>query len=354
MQEQQRPNILNQLSPKRILWPVLIGLAVVAFLFLRGFDREAFNAIQWDRMAAFWIGMALVGMVIRDWAYIYRLRLLTDKKLSLSQSLQVILLWEFGSAATPSSVGGTTLAIFLLSKEKVSPGRSTAIVMLSVFLDELFFILTIPLLYLLLGHALIFPTDEALAHSSSGELYGVLLLWFIIAFIIYVGYTLILAYGLFINPLGLKKLIYRVFKLRFLKRWQKGAIRAGTDIIIASDEIKRKNPLYWAKAFIATAISWTGRFIIVNCILMIIIGGGLDHFLIFGRQVVMWIIMSISFTPGGSGLAELSFATFLAEWVPKGLDGTLSLLWRIISYYPYLFIGVILLPRWVKRVFKKK
>jgi len=29
----------------------------------------------------------------------------------------------------------------------------------------------------------------------------------------------------------------------------------------------------------------------------------------------------------------------------------LALLWRLITYYPYLFIGVFLIPGWLKRVF---
>ncbi|MCB0841633.1 MAG: hypothetical protein KDE26_00025, partial [Bacteroidetes bacterium] len=30
----------------------------------------------------------------------------------------------------------------------------------------------------------------------------------------------------------------------------------------------------------------------------------------------------------------------------------LATVWRIISYYPYLLIGIFLLPRWISRVFK--
>ena len=352
-EKQQQPSILKQLSPRRILWPILIGFGVVTFLFLKSFDKQAFLNVNWTWEVGLWIFIAFLCMVVRDLAYIYRLRLLTNAKLKWWQCLQVILLWEFGSAATPSSVGGTTLAIFLLAKERISPGRSTAIVMFSIFLDELFFITIIPIFFLLLGKVALIPDASAIEGLTSESLLNGLLVWFVVAFTIIFGYTLILAYGLFINPLGMKRLLYRLFSFRLLKRWQKGAIKAGTDIIIASDEIKGQNVSYWLKAYIATMISWVGRFLVVNCIL-IALAGDLDHFLIFVRQVMMWVIMSVSPTPGGSGIAELSFATFLADAIPlKGLEATLSLLWRLISYYPYLFIGVFLLPRWVRRVFTK-
>ena len=49
------------------------------------------------------------------------------------------------------------------------------------------------------------------------------------------------------------------------------------------------------------------------------------------------------------------FSNFLGEFIDnKSLTTTLALLWRAISYYPYLFIGAIVLPRWIRRVFKKE
>jgi glycosyltransferase 2 family protein len=68
----------------------------------------------------------------------------------------------------------------------------------------------------------------------------------------------------------------------------------------------------------------------------------------------MWIVMLVSPTPGGTGVAELTFLGFLREFVPNGLESALALLWRIITYYPYLFIGAIVLPKWIKRVFADK
>jgi uncharacterized protein (TIRG00374 family) len=76
-----------------------------------------------------------------------------------------------------------------------------------------------------------------------------------------------------------------------------------------------------------------------------------DNLLIYARQLVMWIVMLVSPTPGGSGIAEIAFSGFLKDFTPVGLDSALGLLWRLISYYPYLFIGAIILPRWVRRVF---
>jgi len=79
-----------------------------------------------------------------------------------------------------------------------------------------------------------------------------------------------------------------------------------------------------------------------------------DHFLIYGRQLSMWIILLISPTPGGRGIAEFIFSDFLGEFIPNDSWFTpLAVFWRLISYYPYLIIGVIILPIWLRKVFKK-
>jgi hypothetical protein len=68
-----------------------------------------------------------------------RLRILSDKKLSWRQSLEISLLWEFASAISPSVIGGTAVALVIMAQEKLETGRTTAIVLITSFLDEVFF-----------------------------------------------------------------------------------------------------------------------------------------------------------------------------------------------------------------------
>jgi len=70
--------------------------------------------------------------------------------------------------------------------------------------------------------------------------------------------------------------------------------------------------------------------------------------------------MLISPTPGGSGFAEYVFTRYLGEFIPvdAALLGSvviaMALLWRMVSYYPYLLIGAIIFPRWIKTKFLNK
>lgn len=130
-------------------------------------------------------------MAIRDLAYIYRLIVLTDSDIGWRQAFNVIMLWEFSSAISPSVVGGTAPAIFFLYKEGLSAGKSTAVVLTAIFLDEVFFIITVPIVYFIFGTN-IFPPESVSIDKIIYAFYG----GYIVIFI----YTLFLTYALFINP----------------------------------------------------------------------------------------------------------------------------------------------------------
>ena len=128
--------------------------------------------------------MAFVMMAVRDLAYMYRIIVLTDNKLSWKQAFNVILLWEFSSAVSPSVVGGTGPAIFFLYKEGLSGGKSTAVVLTAIFLDEVFFVVAVPIVYFVYGLN-IFPPDTISFDQIIYAFYG--------------GYIVIFIYTLFLK-----------------------------------------------------------------------------------------------------------------------------------------------------------
>jgi uncharacterized protein (TIRG00374 family) len=335
---------------RRVIIPVLLGLGVVAFLVFRNFDPEPFYKIRWTYYSTLWIFVALLMMATRDIAYMYRIRLLTDKQLSWRRSFDVIMLWEFASSVTPSVVGGSAVALFIVSKEGISPGRSTAIVMITALLDEIFYITMVPMIFILVGtHALFTSAKSYLFMNTQLGVEGI----FLLGYLFIVVLTAIISYGVFIRPRGFKWILLRIFKLPFLRKWRPQAGEAGDDIITTSREMRGKPILFWFRAYFSTFISWTARFWVVNFLIMSITPVN-EHLLIYARQLVMWVILLISPTPGSSGVAEYLFSDFLGDFIPIGLTAALALLWRIVSYYPYIFIGAIILPNWVKRVFHLK
>lgn len=312
--------------------------------------KDVLSRINWHWHAWLWLFISLLMVVIRDLGYMFRIRFLTDYELSWRQSFDVIMLWEFASALTPSVVGGSGVAIYILNREGISVGRSSAIVMVTALLDELFFILMVPLIFVAVGTGLLFPV------SLEKEIFGVVLntqgvFWVGYGFIVCLTVFILLAIIFF--PRLFKFLLLKIFRLKWLQKWRYKVIQIGDDIINTSKELRGKKPSYWIKAFVATLFSWTARYWVVNFLLLTVTPVG-DHLLIYGRQLVMWVIMLISPTPGGSGLAEVAFSGFLSDFIPLGLAGALALIWRLLSYYPYLFLGAIVLPKWLNRTAKNK
>ncbi len=344
----QHKKILDFFSFKRIIIPVIIGLGVASYLMYRSFDANAFKEIEWSVHTIFYLFLSMVLVVVRDLAYMIRIRVLTENQLSWKQSFQVILLWEFASAVTPSVIGGAAIALFIIHKEGISMGRTTAIVLITALLDELFYIIMVPTVIALAGTDNLFLSNgEYLLVNTRFGTQGV----FVIGYLFIIALTTIIVYGVFINPRGTKYFLVGIFKLPFLRKWRAKVAETGDDIITTSRELKGKSVWFWLKAFAATFFSWTARFWVINMLIIAFVGYG-DQLLIYARQLVMWVILLISPTPGGSGVAEYVFSGFLGDFIPsEGLVPALGITWRLISYYPYLVIGIILLPIWLRRVY---
>lgn len=346
-------NPLSKIRISNVKYPIIIGLAVVGYLLYRDFNPRVFDMVNFTWSTALWIFAAFILIAGRDVGYIIRIRILSDGQLGWKQAFRVIMLWEFTSAVTPSAVGGTSVAIIFVHKEGIGVGRSSAIVMLTSFLDEIYFILMFPLMLVLIGKERLFDI------SSTGGAVAQELIWIaLIGYSLKLIYTIILSYGIFFNPRGLKWLLLKIFKVRFLRRWYRSVNNIGTDIINSSKDIKSRNWKFWAKTFGATFISWSSRYFVANLLILALFGMS-DQLLLFARQLVMWIMMLVMPTPGGSGFAEYIFTVFLGDLMPVPADLTVAaatltaVIWRFITYYPYLIAGMIIFPRWVKRHFSK-
>lgn len=349
--------VLETLNPNKVIIPILLSVGIVVALFIKDFEFGAFNNIDWSLGTAFWFGVAVLCVVVRHFALMYRIRLLTDNKLSWRQSFDIISLWEFGSAVTPSVVGGTAISLYLITKEGIKGGETLSVILFTVFLDGLFFLIGIPLLWLILGNTLLTPSYGGQVEVSAAWMYS-----FILAYMIMVTYTAAIGYGLFVSPKSFKWLLVKTTSLPFFNRWKDKAVQVGDDMIIASNSLKGKgkSAIFWMGSMGSTFSAWALRFLIMNCVIL-----GLttvsSQLLLFGRQLIIFILMILAPTPGGSGVAEGSVHSLLADFfldgsgqVDDGLRLIIITVWRFISYMLYLFLGMFVLRYWLKRVMGKE
>jgi uncharacterized protein (TIRG00374 family) len=341
--------IFQTLNPNKVWFPIIIGLGIVfaMFYFDPSINAETLNVV-FDA-SLIWIFLAVLVILFRDAGYVYRIREVTDRHLSWGRAIYVIILWEFASAVTPSVVGGTAVAIFILNKEGIKLGRAIAYVMVTAILDNLFFVIGAPII-LFFAKGNIFAESKVLETQLQNSMEAI----FWISYALYATYSLVMAAALFYRPRVFKWVLIKIFSIKWLRKWKHDADGYGNQIIEASKELAGKSFRYWVPIVIATIFIWSSRYLMLNALISAFVPLEInEHIIVFARQVIMWIVMMISPTPGSSGTAEFFFAQFFTQFLTKYTFVT-SILWRLLSYYPYLILGALFLPRWIKQVFFKK
>lgn len=338
--------VMHSLRFTRLLIPVLIGIVVVAYLLWDQFDPVEFAKIQWRLHTLVWILIAFLFVVVRHIVYALRLYILSDKFFSFRKCVELIFIWEFSSAITPTSFGGTAVALFLFSKEKLSLARTTSIIIYTVVLDTAVFLLFLPLLFLFFGTSIIRPN---MGYFFDLDGWGVT---FLVSLLVMFSYAAFFYYGLFRNPGQFRRILVMLTYNRFLRRFRAQAVQLGNDIVLASRDLTRHTNRFHFLAFTYTAMAWICRFLVVNALIIAIVpgthGGLGDQLEIFGRLMSMYVIMAFSPTPGGAGLAEIVFNGFLHDFVPTGISLIIAFIWRLLTYYSYLFAGAIVVPAWLQ------
>lgn len=342
----------SNMRVSRIILPVLIGVGVVAYLFWRQFDAEEFARIDWTGRLALLLGVALLLAIVRHLAYAARLRVISHGAFSWWKCIELIFLWEFSSAVSPTSLGGSAVAFFLLSREKLSLAKTTTVVLYTIVLDSSFMLLTLPFLYLAFGPGIMRPGAATFAEA------GVWGQFFLLAYLGMTAYTGLFFYGLFIGPHRVKRFLGALTAFRWLKRFRRRAIILSNEFILASGELRNEHSSFHFKSLVHTFIAWTTRFFLLSAIIVAFIPTIPVDFVtqmeLYARLQTMFFVIAFSPTPGGAGLIELLFGGFLTDYVSSGTISTIiSSVWRFISYYVYLLAGAVLIPGWLRRTASK-
>jgi len=352
--ENQDNKTLKSIKPSRIIIPILIGLAVVSYLIYKKFDSKTFESIQWDSFAFLWIFIAVLILVVRHLAYAYRLYILSNKSFSFLKCIELIFIWEFSSAVSPTTIGGSGVALFVLAQEKLSTARTATIVLYTVILDAAFFILTLPILVSILGFSIVRPE---LDDFSSLDAWGYT---FILLYFFMFSYGTFFFVGVFLRPDWIKNFLLFFCKLSFLKKYKQKAIQLSDDMKTASQSLKAEHWWFHLRSFLATATAWSCRFLVISALIIGIVAhpslmDAFEQFKLYGRLEAMFIITSFSPTPGGAGFVEVVFPAFTSDYVEKGTVAlVVALVWRLISYYSYLIAGAIIIPNWVRKVVNRR
>lgn len=336
----------------KMLLPVAIGIAVVVLMFWHEARKENLDSV-WHEIRFTWrtwlfIFVGFLFMWGRDFGLTWRFRALTDRQLTWKKAYKVDFLCEFTSCITPSAVGGSSLGMVFLNTQGIEIGRATTLMITTLFLDELFFVISCPLVVCLT------PSKYIYASDASAFSHGILFTFWAVYAVI-AAWTFLLFCGIIWKPEWIRKLLYKVAGLKWVNKWGKNITDLGDNMVSTSKELRKKPFIFWLEVFGATAVSWVSRYLVVNALFL----GFLPiddkwQWVILARQFVIWVVLMVSPTPGGSGVSEWIFSNYYGDLVPSvGMALILAVFWRIISYYVYLGIGAIIMPGWLKESYEK-
>jgi len=327
----------------KALIPIVIGIGVFIWLFHDEISPDTWKLIKFTPHTVLAIILAWIFMLGRDFGLTWRFKTLTCGDLTWKQALKVDMMCEFTSAVTPTPVGGSAMGMVYLAHEGIDFGRAATLTLTTFFLDELFFTVACPVIMLLT------PPGSMFSFSDTEFMEGVkFAFWTVYAGMVTI--TAALFIGIFIKPQGFRHALMWAFSCRLLSRWQPKIDKMTLNILATSDMLRHCSAGWWAKVFCATGLLWTSRFLVVNALFL---GFAPDapQAIVFCRQFVTWLVLVVSPTPGGSGVSEWLFTGYYGDLV-GGMPGValiIAVMWRVVSYYIYLLLGIFVLPSFLSK-----
>lgn len=314
-------------SKKYLFISIGLSLASMAVVVYLTYTPGVLEHLKPKRLPGLFI--ALIVSVLRIWFVAAKIRYLAEKRLGWMQSLRIVLTWDFASSVTPSTIGGAPMATYVMSKEGLTLGQSTAIILYGVLLDQLWFAMAIPILLVAGIYYEVTPSNiGVVGEVSMFLLYGGLLM-----------YASLLAYGVLKNPAALKKVVNMVFKLPFLRRWKESVAKEAENLEEYSHELRKKPPSFLLKTFLLSTMSWICRIALPTIVILSLLPA--NEILSLLRSLAMNLAFLIMPTPGGSGGVEGLFAIFQGPLIERtAFIGLAVFLWRIISYYISIGFGM--------------
>ncbi len=331
------------LSFRTLLIPVLLSLGVLAVITYFTYEPGIFRYI-YERLNPYLLAAAVGMVVVRVLTGAYRLRFISHGHLSFVSAVKGQLVWEFFSAVTPTVVGGAPVAaVYIASVQGITVGETTAFMLLSMLLDQLWFALSIPLLLVGSLYVDVYPQAIGVIGRSMLTLFFIGLLCWIVLF----------AYATLIKPELLQKLILRIFRIRILQRFRE-RIQIEMELLRSRAAFLRTQPLtFFLKGFVLSVANWMSRYLAL-LFLVWSVYPELPRLQFFLRTIAMMLTALVMPTPGGAGGVEGLYALFLGPLMPRGLVGPTLLMWRLLTYYTFIAIGLFLTTHQVNLTIKKR
>lgn len=289
----------------------------------------------------FGLGLALFVSLLRVVFFAWKLRVLSDNELKIMASIRTALTWDFASFVTPSTIGGGPVAAYAMSREGVSLGKSTAILLYGVLLDQLWFAMAIPMM-------LVAGLFYEVIPSEAGSIGKASLIGVYATLMIYAG---VLAYAVLFNPKFLSRTVSAIFRLPFLNKFAAKIESEMENLESYAADLRGRKFSFIFKAFLISTGAWLARIGLVSIVVLSFMPA--DVMLTLWRSLAMNVAFLVLPTPGGSGGVEGLFLVFQGpifdDMGRSYFIGIALFLWRFIGYFLSFGLGVFAMSGYLKK-----
>ena len=317
-----------KVSAKNVLWPLLLSIIVLVGIGYFTFEPDDFKA-SIERVHPLFVVGAAVTIVLRVWFGAWRFSYISRGKLGFWQALRGQLAWDFFSNVTPAALGGGPFAAIYVSKDsKIPIGESTALVLFTILLDQLWSVLMVPIILITALYLSVIP-------EGAGTVGTVAILGYFAAML---GWVLLLGYSTLFRPDIIERISDRIFRIKFLRRFRE-RMASAMGQMSESARILRTQPMaFFGKAFLLSAGTWIPRYLLPVFIVLSVLPS-LDAILLGLRSITMMVCSFVVPTPGGAGGIEGLYALFIGPLLPKSFVAPTLLMWRFLGYYIFVAMG---------------
>jgi len=330
-------------SVRNVALSIVLSVLVLAGIGYWTFDAAAFRQML-SHTNPWFLGAALATTLARVALGGWRLSFVSQGRLSLRSGTRGQLAWEFFSSVTPSAIGGGPVTAFYIARERgITIGEATALMLFAMLLDQLWFIVAIPLVVAASTVLDIIPNSI----GSVG-------LWMSMAYFAgMLAWASVFAYATLFRPQLLVRLADWFTQWPYLRRFRARVLREMRTFSRRARLLRAQPPAFYVKGFLITAGTWIGRYLLVLFIVLSVYAS-VDSVLLLFRTAAMTLVGLAMPTPGGSGGLEGLYALFLGPLMPDALVAPTLLTWRLLGYYLFIALGAYLFTHQVHQAYRRR
>ncbi|MFC6323127.1 lysylphosphatidylglycerol synthase transmembrane domain-containing protein [Companilactobacillus baiquanensis] len=317
---------------------VMLGLGLGIFWWeARNIDFESLiTTVQ--NLNYFWLFIAFVSILLSYGVEAMVLHTLLkkkeDRKFGWWEMYRIPLIQALFNAITPFSSGGQPAQLVGLMQSKIDGGRASSVLLMKFIIYQ-----TMVLINFIIAMLVSF---RSVAQHFSGL--ATLIVFGMIIHLVTISFLLMVMYYYDFT----KKMVQVVLKpiLFFLKdekrdRILQSAIKS-IDSFYKESLVLKKEKKKVVKAALLTVVQLFLYYFVVYFVLLALNCDHVNIVDVLVMHIMIVMIVSIFPIPGGSGGAEFSFKTLFAGFVPSTSALILGMfLWRFITYYLGMFLGII-------------